>query len=154
MCAYDGGKLKDHSFPISVTHSKQQIEELISRFNTDYSQSIFKYDEENKIIKCLTMNARQLSHIKTKMKDQLNSQPATEPAIVPVNSDTNTFWSMSLPGGRSVTLKQANIVNEAVDVIVDAANDRLVHGAGVAAAINKASEGVVQKLSSDLFHAE
>ena len=142
-----GGKLKEHSFPIPVTHNKKQIEELMSQLNNDYSQSVFKYDEENKVIKCLSMSARQMSHIKTKMKELLPAQPATKPAV------SSPSTTLCLSGGRSVTLKQANIVEEEVDVIVNAANDRLVHGAGVAAAINRASQGIVQELSTALFHA-
>ena len=150
-----GGKLKEHSFPIPATHSKQQIEELMSQLSNDYSQSVFKYDEENKVVKCLSMSARQLSHIKTKMKELLPAQPATKPAIASQSTVTTrktTSSTLALSGGRSVTLKQANIVEEEVDVIVNAANDRLVHGAGVAAAINRASQGMVQQLSTALFH--
>ena len=148
-----GGKLKEYSYPIPATHSKQQIEELMSQLNKDYSQSVFKYDEENKIVKCLSMSARQLSHIKTKMKEVLPAQPATKPATSPSTATANaTSLSLSLAGGRLVTLKQANIVEEEVDVIVNAANDRLVHGAGVASAINRASQGMVQQLSTALFH--
>ena len=147
-----GGKLKEHSFVVPATHSSQQIEEIVSQFNTDYSQSIFKYDEEGKMVKCLSMNARQLSHIKTKMKESLNTQGAIKPTIASQPSMNATSLSLTLSGSRLVTLKQANIVEEEVDVIVNAANDRLVHGAGVAAAINKASQGIVQKLSSELFN--
>ena len=151
-----GGKLKEHSFPIPATYGKQQIEELISQLNTDYSQSVFRYDEDNKTVKCLSMNARQLSHIKTKMKELVPLQLPTKPAIPSqstVTASSAALSSLSLVvGGRSVTLKLANIVVEEVDVIVNAANERLVHGAGVAAAINRASQGVVQQASSILFH--
>ena len=151
-----GGKLKEHSFAVPATHSGQQIEEIVSQFNNDYSQSIFKYDEEGKMVRCLSMSARQLSHIKTKMKELLNTQgvakPFTTPQL-PMSIDTTTSLSLTVSGSRLVTLKQANIVEEEVDVIVNAANERLVHGAGVASAINKASQGVVQKLSSDLFNS-
>ena len=147
-----GGKLMEHSFVVPATHSSQQIEEIVSQLNTDYSQSIFKYDEEGKMVKCLSMNARQLSHIKTKMKESLNTQGAIKPTIASQPSMNATSLSLTLSGGRRVTLKQANIVEEEVDVIVNAANDRLVHGAVVAAAINKASQGIVQKLSSELFN--
>ena len=147
-----GGKLKEQSFLIPVTHNKQQIQELISQLNNDYSQSVFKHDEENGVIKCLSMSARQMSHIKTKMKELLPAQPAVKPAVASVTPNTTTRSTLSLSGGRSITLKQGNIVEEEVDVIVNAANDRLVHGAGVAAAINRASQGMIQQLSSALFH--
>jgi len=140
-----GGKLKEHSFPIPSTYSKQKVEELVIQCNNDFSQSIFKHDSKNSIIKCLTMNARQLIHIKKVM-------PADTPTTRKnTDSDSPTIMSLSLPGGRKVTLKKANIVEEAVDAIVNAANQRLVHGAGVAAAINRASQGKVQQLSTVIF---
>ena len=40
-----------------------------------------------------------------------------------------------------LTLKQADIALEVADVIVNAANSRLLHGGGVAYALNKASRG-------------
>ena len=137
-----GGKLKEHSFPIPSTYNKQQIDQLVIQCNNDYSQSIFKHDSENSIIKCLTMNARQLIHIK---KDMPTATPST------TDSNTHASMSLSLPGVRMVTLKKANIVEEAVDAIVNAANERLAHGAGVAAAINRASQGKVQQLSTVIF---
>ena len=134
-----GGKLKEFSFPILNITNRQKIDELVMRFNNDYPQSVFKLDHNNKVIKCYSVNARQMNHIKAKVKDLLEKpEDATAPASDSVG-DTPTSMSMTLPGGRRVTLKQADIVEEAVDVIVNAANERLSHDGGVAAAINKAS---------------
>ena len=145
-----GGKLKEFFFPILNVNNKQNIEQLVMKFNNDYPQSVVMFDQENKVIKCLSMNARQMSHIKAKVKDLLEKpDDATAPASVSVG-DTPTSMSMTLPGGRRVTLKQADIVEEAVDVIVNAANEKLSHDGGVAAAINKASYGRVQTLSTAL----
>ena len=140
-----GKKLKEHSFPIPSNFSKQQVDELVAQCNNDYSQSIFTHNCENNVIKCLSMSARQLSVI----KKALFQQPSTTPSDT--DSDIHTSMSLSLSGGRMVTLKKGNIVEEAVDAIVNAANERLAHGAGVAAAINRASQGKVQQLSSILF---
>ena len=140
-----GGKLKEHSFPIPSTYNAHQIIELVSQCNDDHSQSIFKHDQANNVIKCLSMNARQLSHIKGKLKELfLQPQAAQESS----KADTPTRMSLLLAGGRKVTLKQADITQEVVDAIVNAANDRLVHGGGVALAINKASNGAVQQQST------
>ena len=63
-----------------------------------------------------------------------------------------TSISMTIPGSRrTITLKQAIIVEEEVDVIVNAANDRLNHAHGVAAAINKVSRNMVQAGSTSLM---
>ena len=137
-----GGMLKEYSFPVLTIDNRQKIDELVKQFNTDYPQSVFKFDQESKVIKCLSMNARQMARIKAKVKDLLE-KPDAPPASASV-ADTHTSMSMTLPGGRRVTLKQANIVEETVDVIVNAANDKLDHIGGVAAAINKASHNMVQ----------
>ena len=145
-----GGKLKEFSFPILNVNNKQNIEQLVMKFNNDYPQSVFKFDQENKVIKCLSMNARQIGHIRAKVKDLLEKpDDATAPASDSVG-DTPTSMSLTLPGGRRVTLKQADIVEEAVDVIVNAANERLSHDGGVAAAIDKASYYRIQAFSTAL----
>ena len=144
-----GGMLKEYSFPILNIDNRQKIDELVKQFNTDYPQSVFKFDQESEVIKCLSMNARQMARIKAKVKDLLE-KPDVPTASASV-ADTHTSMSMTLPGGRRVTLKQANIVEEAVDVIVNAANDKLNHAAGVAAAINKASHNMVQLHSTHLL---
>ena len=63
-----GGKLKEHSFPIPSTYNKQQVDELVSQCNNDYNYSIFKHDSENSVIKCLSISARQMSHIRRKFQ--------------------------------------------------------------------------------------
>jgi len=58
--------------------------------------------------------------------------------------------TVQLPGGQVVTLKQGDIVKEAVDVIVNPANSFLKHEGGVAKAIDNASDGLVQLFSDEL----
>ena len=55
--------------------------------------------------------------------------------------------SYTLPCGRVLSLLSGNIVQEKVDVIVNAANGSLEHAGGVAKAINDASHGEVQYFS-------
>jgi O-acetyl-ADP-ribose deacetylase (regulator of RNase III) len=62
---------------------------------------------------------------------------------------------MLLNDGRvTLRLKKGNIVEEAVDVIVNAANSHLKHLGGVAADLNEASEGVLQVLSDDYVQSK
>ena len=142
-----GGKLKEHSFPVPSTFNKQQVDELVSQYNNEYSQSIFKHDSENNVIKCLTMNSRQLNHIKSKVKESFQ-QPAASSRVGATGTDSPTSMSLSLPEGRRVTLKQADLTQEVVDAIVNAVNDALSHVGGVSLAINKASNGAVQQQST------
>jgi len=111
-----GGKLREFSFPILNVSKRQQVDGLVTQFNNDYPQSVFRFDEKNKVIKCLSMNARQLNHVKVKVKELLEKPDVT--TVSNTVADTSTSMSMTLPGGRRITLKQANIVEEAVDVIV------------------------------------
>ncbi|XP_065920742.1 uncharacterized protein [Dysidea avara] len=143
-----GGKLKEHSFPIPSTYNKQQVDELVSQCNNDYSHSIFKLDSENSAIKCLSMSTRKIGHIKSKIKEMLQQSTTAHSTVGAIGADTPTSMSLLLTGGRRITLKQADITEEMVDVIVNAANDRLSHIGGVAFAINEASNGIVQQQST------
>jgi putative ATPase len=55
----------------------------------------------------------------------------------------------SLPTGQVVVIAQGDITTEAVDAIVNAANEQLQHGGGVAWAISKKGGSVIQKESDD-----
>ena len=54
-----------------------------------------------------------------------------------------------LPTGQTVQLVQGDITTERVDAIVNAANERLQHGGGVAWAISKKGGPTIQKESDD-----
>jgi O-acetyl-ADP-ribose deacetylase (regulator of RNase III) len=50
----------------------------------------------------------------------------------------------SLPSGQAIQLVHGDLTQERVDAIVNAANDRLQHGGGVAGAILRQGGGVIQ----------
>ena len=56
-----------------------------------------------------------------------------------------TIKSVSLPGGGTFSLVVGNLLNEPVDCIVNAANGRLAHGGGVAAAIARAAGDALER---------
>ncbi|XP_065905030.1 uncharacterized protein [Dysidea avara] len=88
----------------------------------------------------------------TQIMDDSNEQPAQ--TIRPsTNSSISTALAfIDLPKiSRRVTIKLGNIVDEDVDAIVNPANAQLIHGAGVAADIDRASNGEVQKASTKLI---
>ena len=68
-----------------------------------------------------------------------------------IGADAPTSMSLLLSGGRRVTLKQGDITKETVDAIVNSANEKLLHGVGLAAAINKTSNGAVEQQSLALI---
>lgn len=138
-----GGKLKEHSFPVDdIQQASIMVDELTKNFHHTY----FRYDSEKKEIKCLSTDARQMQHVR-KRCSVMEKQKAEDSKGSKVKSVFIDLPKLS----RRVTIKLGNIVDEEVDVIVNAANERLIHGGGVAAAIDKASYGAVQKESSKLI---
>jgi O-acetyl-ADP-ribose deacetylase len=55
----------------------------------------------------------------------------------------------TLPTGQTLQIVQGDITTEAVDAIVNAANEHLQHGGGVAWAISKKGGSAIQKESND-----
>jgi len=58
----------------------------------------------------------------------------------------------TLPNGQQITLLQGDITREQVDAIVNAANEWLQHGGGVAGAIVRAGGEVIQQESNRIGH--
>ena len=131
-----GGKLKEYAFPVDDV---QQANVIVDEYTKMFSHTYFRYDPEKKEIKCLSTDARQMQNVRRRLNTMKKGPKVTSVCI-------------DLPKlSRKVTIKLGDIVEEEVDIIVNAANDRLTHGAGVAAAIDKASYGVVQQQSSKLI---
>ena len=78
-----------------------------------------------------------LDAAQTKVKRDLERSKAAAAATDRRNSSSAFF----LPGGQKIVVKKGDIIYENVDVIVNAANDRLQHMGGVAAAICRAAGG-------------
>jgi len=58
------------------------------------------------------------------------------------------LYSLTYAGGQKLTLAQGDVSQEAVDAIVNAANQELLHGGGVAALIVRAGGRVIQEESA------
>jgi len=58
-----------------------------------------------------------------------------------------TILSFSLPSGQTLELVHGDLTIEQVDAIVNAANNRLQHGGGVAGAIRRAGGRIIQQES-------
>ena len=78
-----------------------------------------------------------LDAAQTKVKRDLERSKAAAAATDRRNSSS----AFLLPGGQKVVVKKGDIIDENVEVIVNAANDRLQHIGGVAAAICRAAGG-------------
>ena len=85
----------------------------------------------------------------TQFMDDSNEQPAKS---LRSSSISTKLVFIDLPKiSRRVTIKLGNVIDEDVDAIVNPANAQLIHGAGVAADIDRASNGEVQKASTKLI---
>ena len=139
-----GGKLKEHSVSVSDV---QQASAIVDEYNKTFNHTYFKYDAEKGEIKCLSNDARQMQHVKKRLTASIQMAASAQSSASLTKS-----VSIDLPKvSRRVTIKFGNIVHEYVDAIVNAANNHLAHIGGVAAAIDRASNGEVQKASTKLI---
>ena len=130
------GRLKEHTLPVDdVQQASAMVDECTKTFNHTY----FRYDLEKKEIKCLSTDAQQMQNVQRRL-NVMKKDPEVKSVFIDLPKKS-----------RTVTIKLGNIIEEEVDVIVNAANGRLKHGSGVAAAIDRASNGAVQMESSKLI---
>ena len=135
-------RLKAEPVPVPPALDDAQVTLMVASFNSKYTQCVFVYHEgPPRMIKVVSVSSRQFDQAKKLLMEALSCSPTSAPASFP------TLEVISFANGRRLTLKKANIVHENVDVIVNAANERLQHWGGVAGALNKASHGVLQRYS-------
>jgi len=138
-------RLKVEPVEVPPALDDEKVAQTVSLFNGQYSHCVFVYYKDPQVVKVVSTSSRQFDQAKKMLVESLASQPAFSVSAKVKFSHREEV--IGLPGGRKLTLKKANIVEEKVDIIVNAANGRLQHGGGVAGAINNASHGEVQKYS-------
>lgn len=139
-------KLRVDALEIPEKLSDQTVKGIISSYDTKYNQCVFIMQEDPRAVRVISNSSRQFEQAKKILKDGLNQGLVNE-GLGATSLTSSESMVIPLAGGRKLTLKQADIVMEEVDIIVNAANKSLDHGAGVAGAINRASNGAVQKHS-------
>ena len=135
--------------------------DLLEEFDGKYSQCHFSCDEKARVVKIISMSSRQFDQAKKLLGDQLagekweekkeekgggGGKPGKGAMGFKISTKTGSSEVLSINKGCKLTVKRSNIV-EYVDAIVNAANSRLDHAAGVAGALKKASNGELQKVS-------
>jgi len=139
-------RLKVEPVEVPPALDDEKVSQTVAVFNKQYNQCVFVYYKDPRVVKVVSTSSRQFDQAKKMLVESLASQPAS--SISAKVKFSHREEVIGLPGSRKLTLKKANIVEEKVDTIVNAANSRLQHGGGVAAAINNASHGQVQKYSN------
>ena len=150
QAAYQGivgnRKLKIEGVPIPTAVSSEALSSIIRHYNATYNQCVFICQEEyDRVVKIVSTSSRQIDQAKKLLADELAKSTVVAAAS---SKPTSTTEMILLSDDRKLTLKKADIVKEDVEMIVNPANKRLLHGGGVAGALDRASNGQLQKYSA------
>ena len=149
--------LKSGNLEIPANLPVEEMFSLSDEFNDKYNQCHFSCDEKARVIRIVSMSSRQFDQAKRLISDRLTGEKgggtAGKGAARKIPTKMGSSEVLVISEGRKLTVKRGNIVDEDVDAIVNAANERLDHGLGVAGALNKASGGVLQAVSNDYIKA-
>ena len=133
-------QFKAEDIQLAPTLDSNIVLYLVVRLNSRHNQCVFIHMEEKHLVRLICSSPR---HFDTAMKDlkELLDRAKSSKHKPPL-------FVMKICGHRVLTLKQSDIVAEDVEVIVNAANEQLSHGSGVAGALDKASGGGLQDVSN------
>ena len=134
------GQLKAEDVQHSSSLDPNYVLYLVAKLNTRHNQCVFVYMEEKGSVRVISNSPRQFDIAKKELSDYLHRLKSSKAKPPPL-------FAVKLCGNRVLTLKQSDLVSEEVEVIVNAANEDLSHGAGVAGALDRASGGGLQKVS-------
>ena len=129
--------LRVESVDVPQSKSREEVLAEIDKFEQKYKFCAFVLEEEKQQVKVISQS-RQFEQAKQFFKNALHGTASTDNAAA-------APMVIVLPTKRTLTLKKADIVQEKVDMIVNAANGHLLHGGGVAGALNAASQGMLQR---------
>ena len=132
-----------HSSSANVTAMSAEVANL----NASFDLCVFVYLEKDHTIKLISCSARQFDHAQQALAEKVEMLSSAKERPWAGGGGGRGCYTMPLPGGRTLTLKQANLVSEVAEVIVNAANDKLKHWGGVAGALNDATQGALQRVS-------
>ena len=134
-----GKKLKIITVPVPSGASPDAVATLVHQYNVTYDQCVFTQQEG--VIKIISLCSRQIDQANMLLSGDIKK------AMSSAKQADKNFEVIHLSTDRTLTLKKADLVKEEVDIIVNPANERLSHAGGIAAALNRASNGQLQKYS-------
>ena len=163
-------QLKYGSLEIPPSFQMENMFDLLEEFDGRYSQCHFSCDEKAQVVKIISMSSRQFDQARKLLGDRLagekwekswkkkeekggggggGGKPGKGATGIKISTKTGSSEVLSINKDRKLTVKRGNLVEEDVEIIVNAANSQLKHTGGVALALNKASHGELQKLSNN-----
>ena len=131
-------RLRVECVDVPKGRTRQEVEAEIANFEQQYKFCAFVLVKEKRQVKVISQS-RQFEQAKTFFLEALQHSGAVGQSASPAN-----VMVLTLPSHRKLTLKKSNIVEEETEAIVNAANGRLMHGGGVAGALDAASQGQLQ----------
>ena len=134
-------RLRAENVDIPYACSKEEVEAEIATFEQRYLSTAFVLDEAKRVIRVISQ-ARQFDQAKRFLEEALQKLPIGSVGAPDAMADQ---IAISFSQNRTLTLKKGDIVNEKANILVNAANGNLVHGIGVAGALNEASRGELQR---------
>ncbi|XP_003390861.1 PREDICTED: uncharacterized protein LOC100631422 [Amphimedon queenslandica] len=160
-------QLKSGSLEIPPAFQIENMFGLLDEFDAKYSQCHFSCDEKARVVRIVSMSSRQFDQAKKLLGDHLAGEkwedktgknkggggegkgPGKGAMKFKISTKTGSSEVLLLNKDRKLTVKRGNLVEEDAEIIVNAANRELKHAGGVANALNKATNGELQKISNN-----
>ena len=154
-------QLKSGNLEIPASFHMDDMFSLLDEFDGKYNQCHFSCDEKARVIRIVSMSSRQFDQAKKLISDRLAGEKFEDKnskekggksgkgASEKMSTKKGSSEVLVISKGRKLTVKRSNLVDEDVDAIVNAANGQLKHIGGVAKALDKASQGELQKASDN-----
>ena len=133
-------RFRAENVAVPLTCSKEAVKAEIDRFEQIYLSTAFVLDEKKRVVRVISQ-ARQFDQAKKFLEEALQKLPIGSVAPDAMADQI----AINFSDNRTLTLKRGDIVNEKANILVNAANGSLIHGSGVAGALNEASRGELQK---------
>ena len=142
-------KLRTEDIAVPQNVPPYEVASVIATTNEKYDQCHFSFNTDKSSIHVVSTSSRQFDQAKKIIADKLHTHVHVhgKPSSPSPLGDCQVMTFSDRHGKRTLTVKKADICKEEVDIIVNAANSSLAHGAGVALALDKASNGELTRHS-------
>ena len=149
---FKGQRIIQESLRVRETLPHNTLTLLVSALEEQFPQTVFNPKVDNDTLHFLSLDQSVCPAVDKAMEDFLSERKDTQRQPPHTKGITvQPTITLPMPHNRSLTVKKGDLVKEEVTAIVNAANERLKHGAGVAHAINQASRGQVQRESDQVM---